>query len=390
MQVFSTYFKILKKNLVSVCIYAGLFLFIAAAITSNIKVENTKYEPSKVKAMIINEDGQSALLDGFMKYLGDYATLVEPDKSEDARREALFYRKAVYILTIPKGFSESFMKDGKVKLNKMTVPDSTEAMSLDNTINNYFNVASVYVKQIPSIDSQKLNAYITKSLGNTTQVNMDIKVKDSVTFSNGFNTNYFNYLGYIMIASYITVVSIIMFSFNGIDIRRRHTASPITNRNMNMQLIFANLLFICAFLGIFIATGYYLNKDRMINANTIMIWLNAFVFSLTVLSISYLIGITIKSKNAVGAVSTGLSLGLAFISGLFVPQQYLGASVLRVASFTPSYWYAKANNTLQNVTSFKAAEIGDALGYMAIETGFTIAIICIALVISKRKRQQTI
>ncbi len=390
MQVFNTYFKILKKNLISICIYAVLFLAIAAAITSNIKVENTKYKPSKVNAMIINEDGQSALIDGFMKYLGDYVNFIKPKENEDARREALFYREAVYILTIPKGFSDSYTKNGNIKLKKMVVPDSIEALSLDNTINNYFNVANVYRKQIPSIKEDKLNEYITKSLENTTQVNMDVKVKDSVTFSNGFNSNYFNYLGYIMIASYITVVSMIMFSFHGIDIRRRHTASPVSNRSMNLQLIFANLIFVCFYLLVFIVTGYFLNKDRIINANTILIWLNAFVFSFTVLSISYLIGITAKSKNTVAAISTGLSLGLAFISGLFVPQQYLGASVLRVASFTPSYWYAKANNTLLNVTSFKSPEIRDALAYMAIETGFTIAIICIALVISKRKRQQAI
>jgi hypothetical protein len=92
--------------------------------------------------------------------------------------------------------------------------------------------------------------------------------------------------------------------------------------------------------------------------------------------------------NIYNTISTGISLCLAFISGIFIPQMYLGSSVLKVASFTPTYWYVKANNVLINVTSFRAGEIPQVFGYMAIETGFTIAIISIALVVSKRKRQQ--
>ncbi|MDD3172954.1 MAG: ABC transporter permease [Herbinix sp.] len=388
MQVFKTYFKILKKHKTSVMVYAFLFLALTVSISSNIKVENEQYKASKVKTMVINEDGQSALVDGFIKYLGDYVIFVEPGEDEDAIKEALFYRKVVYVLTIPEGFSENFLKDGTVKLSKQTVPDSIESMSLDNNINNYFNMAKVYLKHVPNLDYDKLNAYIVKNIENETQVNFDVEVKDDVSYSNGFNTYFFNYLGYIMIAVFITGVSMIMFSFNGLDIRRRHTASPLTSRRMNFQLILANLIFVLGFLIVFMIAGYYLNKSRMINANTLLIWLNALVFSLTALSMSYLIGITVNSRKAIGAISTALSLSLSFLSGIFVPQQYLGASVLRVASFTPTYWYVKANNALENVTSFKWNEMSSVFGYMAIQIGFTIAIISIALVVSKRKRQQ--
>ncbi len=388
MQAFNIYFKILKKRFVAIMIYAGIFLMLTIAMTANAKINNKKFETSKVNVMVINEDGKSSLIDGFMKYMSGYANFVEPKESEDARKDALFYGKVSYILTIPKGFSDNYLKDGSVQLSKNTVPDSTESMSIDNVINNYFNMGKIYLKHMKNINVDQLNTYITENLKQETSVELNVKVKDDVTFNNEFNEFYFNCLAYIMIAAFITSVSMIMFSFNGIDIRRRHTAAPISSRKLNLTLLLANLVFVLVYLIIFIIAGYNINKVKIINVNTLFMWLNGIVFAITALSISYLIGITVNNRKSIGALSTAISLSLAFISGIFVPQEYLGASVLRVASFTPSYWYVKANHALISITSVQSKELMDAFRYMGIEIGFAVAIICISLVIAKRKRQQ--
>jgi ABC-type multidrug transport system, permease component len=388
MQVFNTYFKILKKRLMAIIIYASIFLFLTIAMTANAKVDNKKFETSKVKIMVMNEDGKTPLLKGFMKYLGDYAIIVEPKQDEEARKDALFYQKVEYILTIPAGFSEQFLKDGTVTLTKQTVPNSVNAMSVDNAINNYFNIAKVYQKNIKSLNVDQLNAYIAKNIKSETSVKLDVKVQDDVTYSNGFNKFFFNTLGYIILAAFITSVSMIMFSFNGVDIRRRHTAAPLTSRKLNIILLLANLVFVLAYLLVFVVAGYMLNRSRIININLLFTWLNALVFGITVLSISYLIGITVNSRKTIGALSTAVSLSLAFLSGIFVPQQYLGGAVLKVASFTPSYWYVKANDALELISGFHWKEMSTIFGYMAIQIGFAVAFICIAMVVSKRKRQQ--
>jgi ABC-2 type transport system permease protein len=372
----------------SIIIYAVVFLSITIAITASIKVENESFKPSKVKIMVINKDGDSSLIDGFLKYLGKYASFVEPKDNEDDIKEALFFKEVQYVLTIPEGFKENFQNNEPVQLGKQIIPNSIEAIAIDNAVDNYFNMARVYLKDVPNIDYDKLNSYLEKNLAEETQVNLNVEVKDDVTYSNGYNMNFFNYLGYIIISAFITGVSLVMFFFQGIDIRRRHSASPITSRSMNMQLIFANMIFVFVYLLIFIIASYVLNRNRMINANTLLTWLNALVFSLTALSISYLVGIAVTSRKAIQAISTALSLSLAFIIGIFVPQEYLGAPVLRVASFTPTYWYVKANNEIFLIKSLKISEISHILGYMGIQLGFAAAIISIALVVSKRKRQQ--
>ena len=390
MQVFKTYFKLLKKQLSSVIIYGVLFLFLCVMITSNINVENTEFKASKVRIMVINEDGENAFLEGFLTYLGQYADFVPVIEEEDARKDSLFFRRTEYILTIPKGFTERFTQEGKINLTKEDIPDSMEAISVDNAINNYLNIAKVYLKHVPGISYEELSRLVSNNLEQKAQVTINAKTEDSITFANSFNMNYFNYLGYVLLAVLITGVSMVMYSFHGLDIRRRHTASPITSRSMNFQLILANLVFVLGYLIIFVIAGYILNKDRIMNPNICLTWINAFIFTLTSLSISYLIGITVKSVQAVQAISTVVSLSLSFISGVFVPQAFLGKSVLKAASFTPTFWYVKANNSIAELTSFEWSNLSDVIGYMGIQLGFAAAIISIALVVSKRKRTQTI
>jgi ABC-2 type transport system permease protein len=389
MPVFSTYFKILKDKRRTIIIYALICIGLTYALTMNTDAGNDQFETSKVKTMIINEDGQSALVDGFLDYLDEYATIVSPGKNEEAIKDALFFGEADYVLTIPKGFSESFLKNGTIKLEKEAVPDSIAAMSLDNVIDNYFNMAKTYIKYVPQLDAQKLNSYINKSLKVSTATSFDTKTTDKVVYSNEFNGFFFNFLGYAIIGTFISVISLIMLSFNQSDIQRRHNASPFGYKRMNLQLILANLIFVIGFFLVAVIIGLQMNKCSVININMILIWLNALVFCVTVLCASYMIGIMVRSRKAVGAISTVLSLGLSFISGIFVTQSYLGGAVRKVASISPVYWYVKANDSLSAITACEWKQVSGPFGDMAIEVGFTIAFISIALVISKRNRQQS-
>lgn len=389
MQVFKTYFKILNKVKVSIIIYGTLFLWLTVLISSSIKVENTEFKVSKVKTMVINEDGENAFLNGLLSYLGQYAEYVTVIEDEEARKDSLFFGKIQYILTIPKGFTEDFIKKGKVTLIKDSNPEDLQGITIDNALNNYLNMAKTYLKHVPGISYEELSDIVTDNLKIEAPVTMDMEREDAETYSNYFYMNYFNYLSYVLLAVYITGVSLVMYSFYGIDIRRRHAASPISNRNMNFQLILSNLIFVFGFLLIFILAGYILNRDRLLNANAWLTWLNASVFTLTCLGISYLVGITVKSRKAVQAISTGVSLSLSFISGVFVPQDFLGATVLKVASFTPTFWYVKANGAIVEITSFQWSNLSKVFGYMAIQLGFAAAIFSIVLVVSKRKRMQT-
>jgi ABC-2 type transport system permease protein len=94
----------------------------------------------------------------------------------------------------------------------------------------------------------------------------------------------------------------------------------------------------------------------------------------------------VKSESSIPAVSNVLTLGLAFISGVFVPAELLGSLVLKVASFTPTYWYVAANNRIAALASFNYASLQPVFSAMLIQAGFALAFIAIALVLGKKRR----
>ena len=84
---------------------------------------------------------------------------------------------------------------------------------------------------------------------------------------------------------------------------------------------------------------------------------NLSVFSFTILFLTFLINNIVKNKFAISAISTVLSLGTSFISGVMVPQQLLGKNVLTVAKFFPTYYYVKINDMQANSFSDVRYEI---------------------------------
>lgn len=389
MQVFKTFFKLLKSQMTAIIMYGAGFLAMTIIIASSlIGKENGDFATEKTPIMVINEDGENSFIEGFLTYLDQYVEYVDIEKDENSKKDALFFGKIFYILTIPKGFSEDFLNGKQVSLTKELIPNIPETMSVDRAIDNYLNKARLYLSYIPELETEDLYSYINENLGNESVVHFDVNKNSDEVSANEYNRNYFNYLGYIILGCFITGVSTVMLSFHNKEIRKRQNASPMSTRNMNIQLILANMVFVLVYLSIFIVAGYITNPYRMINHNGILFIINSVIYTLTALSISYLIGITVVSKNAVSALSTVVSLGFAFLSGVFVPQELLGKAVQKVSSFTPTYWYVKANDSIATLNELNWDNGVGIFTDMAIELGFALVIFSIILVVNKGKRQQ--
>lgn len=94
----------------------------------------------------------------------------------------------------------------------------------------------------------------------------------------------------------------------------------------------------------------------------------------------YLIINISTNKYAITAIANVLSLGLSFISGVFVPQDYLSDKVLNIAKFSPVYYFVRINN--QDIISF--ADMGFDL---AIQLLFALAFLLLGLYLSKIKQK---
>lgn len=385
MQVFKAYFKIIKKNILSMTIYLFIFLLFAVLLTSSGGDKTSVgFSETKSKIAFINMDTHSPLVIGLQNYLSKNAVIVPITNNAQSLQDALFFRQVEYIVKIPKGFSKSFL-DGKynILIEKTTVPASISGVHMDSLINRYLHTAELYIKNVPDITDTQLVDYIDKDLGLKTKVTVN-SYDTASRPSNAYN--YFTFLAYTLMAIMILGVTSIMMVFNDVDLRKRNLCSPLKPNNMNLQLLLGNLAFAFVVWVFLIGISLLIYRKELLTWNFIWVGTNSLIFTFVCLSISFLIGNLITSRSAQSAIANVLSLGLCFFSGVFVPQELLGKTTQTIASFTPTYWYVKAINDLKSLAVLDSANLKPVICSMLIQMGFAVAILAISLVLAKQKR----
>lgn len=388
MQVYKAFLKIIFKNLNQIVVYVVVFLFFAIVLSNvNTEIPNTSFSPTKCKIAFINNDQDSVLVNDLKSYLGKNATIVNIEDNTQKLQDALFFRQVEYIVKVPRGFTQELLTGKNVQLQKTTVPGSTSSFYMDNLIDNYLNTAKIYSNNLKNLSQTQLISYISKDLSQNTKVNVN-------NFGNlSSNTDrcvyYFNYLAYSMFAILILGVCCVMIVFNDTDLKKRNLCSPIKLQSMHFQLILGNLSFALLTWVVLIITSFIMYGSYMISTNGLLILLNSLVFTLACLSISYLLGNILKSRGAISAAANVVALGSSFISGVFVPQELLSKTVLSIASFTPTYWYVKANNDIGNIVNFKLENLIPIFSSMLIVLGFAVAVLAVTIVVAKQKRMST-
>ena len=385
MQVFRVYFRIIKANLKLMSIY--FIIFILAAIFFSIAAAPKSVEgfsQTRINAAFVSLDEDTALVQGLKTYLENYVSYVEVENKQQKLQDALFYREVEYILTIPKGFTREFLQRKDVVVEKTAVPDSRARMYVDMAINKYLNTARVYSNTVPEMTEEKLVEAVSESL--SAEVQVDLRTFGVKKEGGSFAVSYFNYLAYSLLALLILGVGANLRVFNDKNLKRRNLCSPMKHRSFSMQLIAANLVFGLLCYGSMIILAFLLKSESMMTYKGILLCVNALVFMIAALSMSFLVGNLIKSREAQSAIANTLSVGLSFVSGVFIPQELLSDRVLTIASFSPIYWYVRTNNGIGLLSSFDMNNLSSLFIYMLIQLGFAAAIFSVALVISKQKR----
>lgn len=383
MQVFKVFFRIIKKNLGELSVYMIIFLILAVLLSSiNTGSQYNEFAQTKSKIAFINNDKTSALTDGLRDYLNENAIIADMKNDERTLQDALFYRDIEYIVKVPSGFSDKFYNGEKAEIEITKVPDSISGVYMDNMVEKYLNTARIYVNNMKNISDTELISYIQKDLSQTANVNLS--ATDAVQTKKYLY--YYNYAAYSLSAILILGVCIVMFVFNKLDIKRRNLCSPLKNSSINMQLILGNLtLSLGAWLIIVITSIIIYRKDMFTISGGLFI-LNLLVFTIAMLSISFLISNIVKSRPATSAAANVVALGSSFIGGVFVPQYMLGAKVLTIASFTPTYWYVKSNNIISSLAVYNAQTLKPVFTNMLIVFAFAVAVLAITLVVMKQRK----
>lgn len=385
MPVYKLCMKITKKNIPNLLIYIIVFLVVssimAASAQKSLK-EQEAFSRMKSNIVFINEE-ESPLIEGLKDELGKAANFVElPDETE-ALQDALFFRRIVYILRIPKGFTQRFINGDYMPLEKTIVPDTYSSAYIDLAINKYLNTARLYIQHMDGITQEELVSHLKENLSKETNVEIpSSELKADLNYSNFF----FNYLAYSLLSILIMGMSALMISYNDRDLKRRVGCSPLSDTAANLQFILANLTFAMVSWLIMVIFCLIIDAKNILTLNTFYFVVSSFVFAFCGSGMGFLIGSVAKGNEAISAITNVVVLGSCFLSGVFVPAEFLGSTALKIASFMPTYWYVKANNQIAQLTHFDSAYIKPVLSDMAIVFCFGIAFFALSLVVRKNRR----
>ena len=384
MQVYKALFKVIEKNLPQIIIYLIVFIGVAVGLSNaGGNPADMNFTAAKVSIAFINYD-KSALAEGLENYLSKNTNMIDIPDDNEKLQDALFFREIEYIIRVPKGFGENLMMGKAVELEKTAIPGSVSEVYLDNVVNKYINTANIYISNMEGLSDKQLADFVEKDLEQKAEVRLNRKIEE-VSRSQKVGIH-FNYMAYSLFAVLILGVSTVMLVFQDKDLKNRNLCSPMTIRSMNTQLILGNLTYAVLAWLIMTLPGFFMFGSFMLTAKGMLFLLNSLIFSLTALSISFLVSILVKGPGAVSAAANVISLGTSFISGSMVPQELLGNTVLTIGSFTPNYWYVKSNNAFAGMADVTLKNIMPIFYNMLIVIGFAIASLAIALVVSKQKR----
>ena len=211
---------------------------------------------------------------------------------------------------------------------------------------------------------------------------------DETTIETPGYTYYFRYIPYLFLAVLCYSMGYILLAFRKEDIQKRMLASAISTRRQNLEGLLAMFTISLVLWLIVVAGAGIMYGNELLTSKVLGYYLlNTFLMLTIALSLAYLIGLFMKNNNMLNGITNIVSLGMCFLSGVFVPMSIMDKKVLKIAQFLPVYWYESINETLSryHIVSGKiAVDIWKSLG---IEVMFTLALLALILAVSKYKRQ---
>lgn len=386
MKIFESFMKIMRKHLTSSLIYITIFLIIGIAMTKSSSDKDIGYTARRLNVSITDLDDTEASR-AAVDFIAKNHDIVEVGEDNDERLDALYYGNASVILTIEKGYSEKLEGGGTTGLfTEISVPGTNTSQLLDSQLNRYISLVSAGVAggKTPAEASVKASEALSREI--KTVMFKDVgegSEKEDVQYQ------YFKYLAYILVAVLMNGLCPILLTLRKKDIHNRISCSGISSHSQLMQISLATLIFVIGVYVLLIGAGVALFGGNMFTKTGLLSMLNAFVFIIVVMMICLFVSVLSPAMTTLSMIANVVGLGMSFLCGVFVPQNYLGDTALSIGKMLPTYWYVRASNIVMEKEG-EVLSYGNFFICVGVQIAFAAALFCITLVLSKNRRQSEI
>ena len=381
MTVFKYFWKIMYTRRIGIVMMFAIFMVLNIFFVQN-AAEVTEINASESTIAIIDED-RSQLSAGLVEYLEARHTLVELENNEAVLQDALFFREVTYILMIPAGFENDFATNPtQARLENISVPDTAVGVFIDRQIEDFLVTVNTYLRANSPINLAVQNTITDLSQGVEVEI-LQGRIIDNSMF-------HFQFLAYLFTAVIILAIGPIIFTFNKKDIARRNDCSSLSLMNRNMQITLGCAITAIGLWAVSFVPMFFFYREEVFTTVTLFRAINSLALLAVTLGIAFLLGNLLSNDDALGGASNIIALGLSFLTGVFVPQQFLGERVLTIARFLPTYWYVRGNTALSGMVELSGEVARMFWEGFLIQLGFAVVLFAVTLVIIRQKKSRAV
>lgn len=382
MRIFKAYFLILNKYKGTVFIFFAVFMSLSLIMA---KVNGgggaSSFQQDSLDIAVVDED-QGEFAGQIREYFGTHNQVTEMKMDQDKIADALYWRKLDYVLVIPEGTDEVLSKGEMPELSCMKVPGYFDSAYFEAALQMYLQKMTALTGNGISLceAGQKLTALQKKE----TKVHMASFVNKR---QGDMSTRFFLYVPYLFIAVGVSGIGLVLLRLNRREVRERTECSsmPMKKRVTGMTaavLVYGGGLYLFVLVAAVVISGGSILTDPRLPWFAV----NIFTMLLFGLSLGFFAGMVAKTDDAINGIVNVLSLVLCFLGGVFVPRQFFGAGVQKVAKTFPTYWYVVNNESIGAMKTVSHTFVKNILTQSMVSLGYALVIFAVTLVIVSARR----
>ncbi len=360
MTVYKYYLKSFAKMKMTFIIWIGMFTIITIAMGG---IPDEKEKPfDKITYHVAMSD---SVLQDELALSSAFRSSTDIININDNEFEA---KEAVFLDDV----SLALIKDDNGKINCYSNPANQTAFIAKSDTQNYLEFLSATAKDgnyQPELAKQITHISIKPHL---------LEKKQKRGYREIWYEFTFRFLSYPLMAVIMSIIGMSIISFRKPLTDARSSISSKKLLSINAQTFLAQiigmLIIVSLVLGIITAIGGIANIDYVAYLSNIL------AFSLSSISMIFLLASINMHKNFIGSVGNILPLCLGFISGVSVPSEFLPKFAVILSKFFPMYYYIKGNELAADGFS---KELGL---YIVIQLLFAVCLFLAGVFVSKLKK----
>lgn len=365
MTVFKYFLKILWRYHLAASLYVIIFMGIAVLAAQQDR-GGQQYTAVKAKVAVIDEDGGPAA-----KHLAEYLaagnTLLPAPEKRDID-EQVYMGLLDMVAIIPHGFAEAGSQQ-QIAVHQNAF--STEAYKAAQDLSGYMYLLNLSRDERGEINYERLSG----ALQEKAEVRL-VGAARQQTSQTEWYKRYMDAALYPVTAVVIFVIGMVMADFNSKKIAFRNRCSGKSLRDFQVQMFVGQLIFGVFLWALLLAVPAFLFKADFSQIHVGLYALNLAVLMITTLCLVFCLNTVIQNKHALSAIANIFALGSAFLSGAFIPQEFLGSFALKLAHFLPTYYFVNANAAI-------AGGLGDWPVNMGMQLLFAAAFLLVGYYLAK-------